>query len=89
MEITASLVSPGIVGVPAVATCTGGVSGGTISEELVNTDSAIDFGSSEAVGLSVGVPLTSSAALATSTLPTPALPIAAGCGASVSFKSAV
>src|ERR1700693_3486901 len=89
MELTAFLLSPGIVGVLAVATCTGGVSGGTISDELVNTDSAIDFGSFEAAGLSVGIPLTSSATLVTSTLPRPALPIAASCGASVSFKSAV
>ena len=35
MELTASLVSPGIVGVLAVAICTGGVSDGTISDVSV------------------------------------------------------
>jgi hypothetical protein len=77
------------LGVLAVATCMGGVSDGSISDDLVNSESTIDFGSSEAAVLSVGVPLTSSAALARLTLPTPALPIAVGCGVSVSLKSAV
>ena len=73
----------------AVATCTGGVSGGRICDESVNAASTIDFGSSEAAVVSVAVSVTDSAAFATSTLPTPALPIAVGCGVSASSKSAV
>src|ERR1700730_7604964 len=88
MEFTVSLVSLGAAsGVFGVATCTGGVSGGSICDESVNAASTIGFGSSEAAVVSVAVSLTDSAAFATSTLPIPALPIAVGCGASA--KSAV
>jgi hypothetical protein len=90
MELTSSLVSLGTaLGVLAVAACTGGVSGGSICDESVNAASTIDFGSSEAAVLSEAGPLTSSAAPATSTLPIPALPIAVGCDASATSKSAV
>src|SRR6266567_7389260 len=73
----------------AVATCMGGVSGGIICDELGNAASTIDSGSSEAAVVSMAVPVTDSAAVATSALATAALPIVVGCDASASSASAV
>src|SRR4030088_580787 len=90
MELKASLKSFGTrSGVLAVATRTGGDSGASICDESGNAASTIDFGSSEAAGVSVVVPVTDSAAAATSSLATAALPIAVACGASASSASAV
>src|SRR6516162_8592047 len=84
MELTASLVSLGIASdVLAVATCTGGVSGGSICDQYVNAASTIDAGSSEAAVVSVAVPVTDAAA--TSAL----RPTAVACSASASSASAV
>ena len=60
-------------GVFAVATCTGGASGGSICDGSGNAASTIDSGSSEAAVLSAAVPVTDSAAVATSALATSAL----------------
>src|SRR5712675_3259202 len=88
MELTASLTSFGTgSGVLAVATCTGGVLGGSFCDESGNA--ATTFGSSEAAVVSVAVPVTDSAAVVTPALATAALPIAAACGASASSASAV
>src|ERR1700676_3156890 len=87
MELTASLASFGTgSGVLAVATCTGGISGGSFCDESGNAASTIDSGSSEAAVVAVAVPVTDSAAVATSALATEALatealPIAVACGA--------
>src|ERR1700738_3598145 len=85
MGLTASLASLGTGSdVLAVVTCTGGVSGGSIfRDELFNSAPAIDSGSSEAAVVSVAVPVTDSAAVATSALPPAALSIAVARGASV------
>src|ERR1700704_2224443 len=89
MEVTASLASFGTgSGVLAVATCTGGVSGGSICDASGNAASTIDSGPSEAAIVSVAVPVTNSAAVTTSSLATAALPIAVACGASASSASA-
>src|SRR5438552_10368259 len=90
MELTASLALLGTgSGVLAVATCTGGVSGGSVWDESVKPASTFDCGSSEAAVVSVAVPLADAAALATSALPTAALPIAVACGAFACSASAV
>src|SRR5258707_15709543 len=87
MRLTASLASFGTgSGVLAVATCTGGVSGGNICDESGNAASTIDSGSPEAAVVSVAVPVTT--AVTTSSLATAALPIAIACGASTSSASA-
>src|SRR5713226_3840160 len=89
MELKASLKSFGTrSGVLAVATRTGGDSGASICDESSNATSTIDFGSSEATGVSVAVLVTDSAAAATSSLATATLPIAVACGASASSASA-
>src|ERR1700730_9862947 len=75
-------------GVLAVATCTGGVSGGSICGEAGNAASTIDSGSSDAAVVSVAVCVTGSAAVATSALATTALLIAVAWGASASSGSA-
>src|SRR6266705_2125620 len=86
MELTASLASFGTgSGVLAVATCTGGVSGGGICDESGNVASTIDSGSSETAAVSLAVPVTDSAAVATSALATTALPVAVASGASASL----
>src|SRR5258708_31445293 len=59
----------------AVATCTGGVSGGSICDESGNAASTIDSGSSEVAVVPVAVPVTDLAAVATSALGTAALPL--------------
>src|ERR1700676_1209484 len=90
MDLTVSLASFGTgSGVLAVATCTGGDSGGSICDKPGNAASTIDFGSSEAAVVSVAVPVPDSAAVATSALATTALPIAVACGGSASSASAV
>src|SRR6267154_5770914 len=87
-ESTASLVSFGTgSGVLAVATCTDGVSGGSICDESGNVASTIDSGSSEAAVVSVLV--TNSAAIATSASPIAALPIAVDGGSYAGPKSAM
>src|SRR5437899_9413157 len=89
-ESTASLASFGTgSGVLAVVTDTGGVSGGSICDESGNAATTIDSGLSEAAVVSVSVPVTGSAAVATSALATAALataalPIAVACGATAS-----
>src|SRR5260221_11660481 len=89
MDLTASLASFGTgSGVLAVATCTGGVSGGSICDEAGNAASTIDSGSSDAAVVSVAVCVTGSAAVATSALATTALLIAVAWGASASSASA-
>src|SRR5438105_12366601 len=86
MELATSLASFGTgSGVLAVATCTGGVSGGSICDESGNAASTIDSGSGAAI-VSVAVPVTDSATVATSALATAALPIAV---ASASSATAV
>src|SRR5207302_9870374 len=75
-------------GVLAVVTDTGGVSGGSICDESGNAATTIDSGSSEAAVVPVAVPITGSAAVATSALATAALPIAVACGATASSASA-
>ena len=92
MELTVSLASSLASsstgsGVFAVATCTGGVSGGSVCDVSGNAASTIDFGSSEAAVVSAAVPVTASAAVATSALATVALATVAlstavACGAS-------
>src|SRR5258708_27830418 len=95
MELAASLTSFGAgSGVLAVATCTGGDSGGGICDEFGNAASTIDSGSSEAGVMSVAVPVTDSAAVATSALATSALApvalsIAVAFGEAASSASAV
>src|SRR5260370_9114439 len=90
MELTASLASFGTgSGVLGGGTCLGGVSGGRICDESGNAASTIDSGSSEAAVVSVAVPVTDSAAVATAALATAALPIAVACGATASSASAV
>src|SRR5712671_6003739 len=87
-ELIASLVSFGTgSGVLAVATCTDGVSGGSIRDESGNVASTIDSGSSEAAVMSVLV--TNSAAIATSASPIAALPIAVAGGSYAGPKSAM
>ena len=82
MELTASLASFGAgSGVLAVATSTGGVSGGSICDDPGNAASTIDSGSPEAAVVSMAVPVTDPAAVTTSALATAALPIAVACGA--------
>src|SRR6266481_85706 len=94
-ESTASLASFGTgSGVLAVVTGTGGVSGGSICDESGNAATTIDSGTPEAAVVSVAVPITGSAAgatsaLATATLAIAALPIAVACGATASSTSAV
>src|ERR1700692_4563351 len=74
MDLAGSLTSFGTgSGVLAVATCTGGVSGGSICDEAANAASTIDSGSSDAAVVSVAVCVTGSAAVATSALATAAL----------------
>src|SRR6266576_241488 len=90
MKLTASLALLGTgSGLLAVATCTGGVSGGSLWDESVKPASTFDCGSSEAAVVSVAVPVADPAALATSALPTAALAIAVACGASACWASAV
>src|SRR6266702_1231921 len=89
MELTASLTSCTTgSGVLAVATCTGGDSCGSICE-LGDVASTIDSALSEAVVVSVAVPVNDAAAVATSDLATVALPISVACGASAISASAV
>ena len=89
MELTASLTPFGTgSGVLAVATCTGGVSGGSVCDESVIAASTIDFGSSEAALVSMAVPVTDTAA-ATPAIPTAGLPITVAWAASASSTSAV
>src|SRR5207342_559107 len=83
MELTSSLTSFGVGSdMLAVATCTGGDSGGSICDESGNAASTIDFGSSEAGVVSAAVLVIDSAAVATSALPTTVLPVARGVSAS-------
>src|SRR5437879_6053847 len=90
MVFTASLASFGTgSGVFAVATCTGGVSGGSICDESGSAASTVDTGLSEAAIVSVAVAVTDSVAIATSALATATLPIAVACGASANSASAV
>src|SRR5258708_15166483 len=95
MELAASLTSFGTgSGVLAVATCTGGDSGGGICDEFGNAASTIDSGSSEAGVMSVAVPVTDTAAIATSALATSVLAtvapsIAVAFGEAASSASAV
>src|ERR1700716_3704056 len=89
-ELTASLTSfdTGSDGL-AVATCTGGKTAGSICDGSGNAASTIDSGSSEAAVLPVAIPVTDSAAVATSALAIAALPIAVACGGSASSALAV
>src|SRR5258706_11809237 len=88
-ELTVSLTSFGTgSSVLAVATCTGGVLGGSICDESGNAASTIDSGSSEVAVVPVAVPVTDLAAVATSALGTAALPIAVGRGAFANSASA-
>src|SRR5258705_7831044 len=83
MVFTASLASFSTgSGVFAVATCTGGVSGGSTCDESGKAASRIDLGWSEAAVVSAAVPVTDSATAATSALATVILPDAVACGAS-------
>src|SRR5260370_42454083 len=89
MALTASLASFGTgSAVFAVATCTGGVSGGVVFDAPGNAAPTIDSGSAEATIVPVAVPTTDSAAIATSAFATTALPIAGACGASANSASA-
>src|SRR6266849_9651203 len=90
MELTASLTSFGTASDGfAVATCTGGRSAGSICDGSGNAASTIDSGSYEATVLPVAIPVTDSAAVATSVLATEALPIAVAFGASPSSALAL
>src|SRR6266702_3427934 len=83
MVFTASLASFSTgSGVFAVATCTGGVSGGSTCGESGKAASTIDLGGSEAAVVSAAVPVTNSATAAASALATALLPDAVACGAS-------
>src|ERR1700692_4478993 len=64
----------------AVATCTGGGSAGSVCDGSGNAASTMYSGSYEATILPVAIPVTDSAAVATSVLATAALPIAVACG---------
>src|SRR5260370_8386147 len=89
MELTPPLALLGTgSGVFAVATWTGGVSGGSLWDESVKPASTFDCGSSEATVVSMAVPVADAAALATSALPTAALPVAGACGAFACSASA-
>ncbi len=90
MVLTAALASSGSgSGVFAVATCTGGVSGGRICDGSGNAAQMIDSGSSEAAVVSVDMLFTDSATVATSALATAVLLTALACGASARSALAV
>src|ERR1700680_33133 len=74
--------------VSIVATCTGGMSAG-VCDGSGNAASTIDSGSYEATILPVAIPVTDSAAVATSVLAAAALPIAVACGGPASSALAV
>src|ERR1700719_3602255 len=90
IELTASLTSFGAASDGfAVATCSRGRSADSISDGSGNAASTIDSGSNEATILPVAVPVTDSAAVATSVLATAALPIVVACGGAANSASAV
>src|SRR6266851_5547856 len=64
--------------------CTGGKSADSVCDGSGNAATTIDSGSYEATVLPVAIPVTDSAAVATSVLATEALPIAVAFGASPS-----
>src|SRR6476660_2875549 len=85
MRLTASLTSFGTRSDGfAVATCTGGVSGGSICDGSGNAATTIDSGSSEAAVVSAAIAVTDSTAAATSALAITGLPIGIACGLSAS-----
>src|ERR1700704_3346615 len=85
MELTASLASFGTgSGVLAVATCTGGVSGGSICDESGNAASTIDCGRSALAVVAMGVCVIGAAAVAASALAASALLVTVAAGASAS-----
>src|SRR5258707_12283218 len=87
-ELTVSLASFGTgSSVLAVATCTGGVLGGSFCDESGNAATTIDSGLSKAAIVSVAVPVTDLAVVATSALAIAALPITVARGASVRSAS--
>src|SRR6478752_5782196 len=89
MRLTASLTSFGTRSDGfAVATCTGGVSGGSICDGSGNAATTIDSGSSEAAVVSAAIAVTDSTAAATSALAITGLPIGIACGLSASLALA-
>src|ERR1700736_4002816 len=85
MVLTVALASSGTGSdVFASATCTGGVSGGRICDGSGNAAQMIDSSSSEAAVVSVAIPFTGSATVATSALATAMSLAAVACGASAS-----
>src|ERR1700740_515100 len=89
MELTAFLASLGSGSlVLAVATRTGGVSGGIVCDESVNAALAIGSGSSGATAV-VLVTVTAAAGAAISDQSAAVLAIAVGCGVSATSASAV